>query len=212
MQADLPPTRVDPERVRVLVEEILARPEYEALAPNPVQRALLAVVEVAGRVLERLYAAAGELSVVGAALVALVAIVVVLLVAAFLRGVRRERRLAAEVAGGGRTAGEWAAEAEGHEQAQRWRDALRCRYGELIAALAQRGLIDEVPGRTAREYLAAGGAALPAARADLEAVTAAFEAAWYGRRAVTAGDVAALRDARERVMAAAQRPLEATLR
>ena len=54
--------------------------------------------------------------------------------------------------GGARTAAQWRAEAAAHDAAGRWREALRCRYRALVAELAGRGLVEEIPGRTSGEY------------------------------------------------------------
>lgn len=93
----------------------------------------------------------------------------------------------------GRASEDWAADAAGHELAGRWREALRCRYRALIADLAQRGLLDEVPGRTTGEYRSELAINLPASAVPFRALTELFERAWYGHVPVRSDDVAALR-------------------
>jgi hypothetical protein len=63
----------------------------------------------------------------------------------------------------------------------RYREALRCRYCALVGELAQRGLLDEVPGRTSGEYERVVRAVVPGAAPQFAWVTALFESCWYGR-------------------------------
>ncbi len=63
----------------------------------------------------------------------------------------------------------------------RFREALRCRYCALVGELAQRGLVDEVPGRTSGDYERLVRAVVPAAAQQFAWVTALFESCWYGR-------------------------------
>jgi hypothetical protein len=74
----------------------------------------------------------------------------------------------------------WRAEAERLEAEGRWAEALRARYRELIADLAEAGIIAEIPGRTAGEYRGDLAAGRPADAPAFEAATGLFEGAWYG--------------------------------
>lgn len=182
--AELPAPTLDPDQVRQVVERILARPEYRENEPGLLQQIFGFLAEWIGRLLEVILGAGrtGPLGLV--VLLALVAAVTVL-VLRFVSGVRRSAVRDAELAAGvGRSPQEWEAEAEEHEQAGRWGAALRCRYRQMLAMLAAQGLVDEIPGRTSGEYLAEAVANLPAAQADLAAVTAAFERVWYGNEPV----------------------------
>jgi hypothetical protein len=85
---------------------------------------------------------------------------------------------------------EWRADAEAAERAGQWRQALRCRYRALVAELADRGLVEEVAGRTAGEYRAEVAGAAPAVAAPFAGATELFERAWYGE-APTGQDEAA---------------------
>ncbi|QBI21198.1 DUF4129 domain-containing protein [Egibacter rhizosphaerae] len=89
----------------------------------------------------------------------------------------------------GRTAASWRSLAEAHEHDGEWRDALRCHYRALLAELVAAERVEEVPGRTPREYLAAVSEDAPAFTSPLEAATDAFEAAWYGHQPVGPDDV-----------------------
>lgn len=178
--AELPSPTLDPEQVRRVVEEVLARPEYREREPGFLQRLLDVVSEAVGRLLEAILGA-GTTSPLGLIVLLVLAGAITVLVLRFASGMRRSAARGAELARGtGRSPRDWEAEAEEHEREGRWRDALRCRYRLMLASLAAQGLVDEIPGRTSGEYLAEARANLPAARAELEAVTAAFEQVWYG--------------------------------
>lgn len=196
--ADLPPPTVDPERVRQTVEEVLSRPEYAPLEPSLLERLQQWLVEQLGRVIDAVGGSAGG---VIAWVVVLLGLAIVAAVAArVVRGLRPDRDVGDEAMGmTGRRAADWAADAAGHEEAGRWRDALRCRYRQLVAELAAAGLVEEAPGRTTGEYLAQIRDRLPEANANATAVTRAFEATWYGNAPVTEAEVAAFRQATDEV-------------
>ncbi|MGH8904819.1 MAG: DUF4129 domain-containing protein [Egibacteraceae bacterium] len=188
----LPPPTVDPEQVRRTVGEVLARPEYRPLRPSLLDRAWGWVLDRIGRLLDALGGTGGDL-VAWAVVLAILAVFVAVTVW-FLRGVRADPDVVGPVTGAiGRTPADWAAEAAAHEQAGRWREALRCRYRELIAELALAGLVEEMPGRTTGEYLAELRASLPGADPGATALTRAFEAVWYGSMPASGSDVQALR-------------------
>lgn len=189
---DLPSRGADPERVRRVVEGVLSRPEYAAAEPSLVDRARLWVLDRLGRLLDLLFSS-GRASLLGTVVLGLAVAATAVLAARFLRGVRRdpERSATAGSEPPGRAASDWLDDAARHEDARRWRDALRCRYRALVAELAAAGLVDEVPGRTSGEYLAELTRGAPVAQGPLAAATRAFESAWYGGRTVDAGDVAA---------------------
>jgi len=139
------------------------------------------VLDWIGRLFDRLTGAAGPGSVVGLIIVAAAVAVVVVLLARFARSVQRDRVSGVRVSGQvGRPATDWRAEAAAHEAAGRWRDALRCRYRALVADLAARGLVDEIPGRTSGEYRREVAASLPDAAPEFSDATDLFERAWYG--------------------------------
>lgn len=188
----LPPPTVDAEQVKRIVGEVLARPEYRLSRPSLLDRVWGWALDQLGRLLDALGAQGGAL--VGWAVVLAVLAVLMAVAVWFLRGVRADPDIVDPVTGAtGRTGAGWAAEASGHEQAGRWREALRCRYRELIAELAAAGLVEEVPGRTTGEYLAALRVSLPGADPSATALTRAFEAVWYGNAPASRQDVQELR-------------------
>jgi hypothetical protein len=107
---------------------------------------------------------------------------------------------AAVPAGRRRSAAEWRAEADAQERAGAWREAVRSRYRALVADLASRGVVEEVPGRTAGEYRREVGRALPGAAGDFAGATELFEVAWYGHADTGAQQAAHLRDLTDRVL------------
>lgn len=76
---------------------------------------------------------------------------------------------------------EWRRQAERLAAEGRFREALRCRYRALVADLAWRGVVDEIPGRTSGDYERLVGARLPEVSAQFSTITRLFERCWYGR-------------------------------
>jgi hypothetical protein len=202
--SDLPAPTRDPAQARRVVREVLARREFRPPDRPLFNRAMDWLLELVGRALAALgNSPAG--GIVGLLLLALALLGVGLVVARFSRGMTRSPELAAALpAAARRPPAEWLAEAEAHEAAGEWRQAVRCRYRAVVAELAARGLLEEVPGRTAGEYRGEVGRGLPAAAADFAGVTELFEGAWYGRRATGAEQAAHLRDLSRRVLAEAR--------
>jgi hypothetical protein len=192
---DLPEPVVTGGEARRAVTDVLSRPEYAELEPNAFERARDALLEAIGRALDAL-AGTGAGTAVGYVALVILGGIVGLLAWRLLRGLRPDVGVDGPLSGDvGRSSEQWAAESEAHEQAGRFRDAVRCRYRALIAALAGGGLLDEIPGRTAGEYLTAVRADIPAAAEPFATATRVFEAAWYGPEEVTAAHAAAAREA-----------------
>jgi hypothetical protein len=190
----------DPQQVREVVREVLSRPEFRPPRRSLTERLFDWVLELIGRLLAAL-GGSGAGGIVGLILLALVLVGVGVLAARFSRGLTPSPEVTAAVPGGRRRpAAEWRAEAEAHERAGAWREAVRSRYRALVADLAARGLVEEVPGRTAGEYRRQVGRALPEAATDFAGATELFEVAWYGRSSTGAGDAAHLRDLADRVL------------
>jgi hypothetical protein len=191
---DLPAPARDPDRVREAVREVLARPEFRPPDRTLLQRALDWLLEQVGRLLAEL-GASGAGGIVGLAVLALALLGVGLLAARFSRGMTPSPEVRAAVPGAPRRpAADWRAEAEAHERAGAWRAAVRCRYRALVAELAARGLVDEVPGRTAGEYRREVRRSLPDAAADFAGATELFELAWYGRAETGAQEASRVRE------------------
>ena len=189
----------DPQQVREVVREVLSRPEFRPPQRSLTERLFDWVLELIGRLLAAL-GGSGAGGIVGLILLALVLVGVGVLAARFSRGLTPSPEVAAVPGGRWRPAAEWRAEAEAHERAGAWREAVRSRYRALVADLAARGLVEEVPGRTAGEYRGEVGRAAPAAAADFAGATELFEVAWYGRADTGAREAAHLRDLSDRVL------------
>jgi hypothetical protein len=198
--ADLPrPTR-DPKHVVDTVHRVLARAEYRRPGPSFLSRVERDVLDWIARVLDSLVRAG-----IAAWIVPVLALLVALAVWRLFRDVTRDAGRAIEVSTVPfRAPADWRAEAEAHEKAGEWRQALRCRYRALVADLAGRGILEEVPGRTAGEYRIELGQTLPAAAPAFRGATELFEGAWYGRRPTAAPDSARFRQLADQVLESAR--------
>ncbi|MDP9452222.1 MAG: DUF4129 domain-containing protein [Actinomycetota bacterium] len=197
----LPEPQLDAGRVRSTIEAILARPEF---APEPrswLERLRDLVLERLGDLLAALLDA-GAGGLVGWVVVAVLGVVAVVLALRLTRGLRPDPVAAPGTEPApGRSAVDWRADAAAHEAAGQWRAALRCRWRALVADLAGRGLVEEVPGRTAGEYRRQVAEVLPEAASDFDAATTLFEEAWYGEHPVGAEQAERLRALSRRVLA-----------
>ena len=205
---ELPTPVPPPQGVRETAEEVLSRPEFRQPPKSLYERATQWLDEQLNRVLSTLLSGGRGSVLAWIALFAVLALVGFLLWR-FVTTARRDPRargvpldVTTEVR---RTPAEWERDADEHERAGRWRDALRCRYRALVARLGKAGVVDDDdPSRTPREHRLEAGNALPAdaARSFAEAVDL-FERAWYGQRPMGEGDGARFRSLAEGVLAAA---------
>ena len=131
-------------------------------------------------------------------------VVIVFAVYRLARAIHRERgrRSGAVTAADdvGRPPSEWLAAAAAHEACGEWNDAVRCRYRALVAELAVRGLLEEVPGRTSGEYRRLLADALPVGAPPFSTASDVFDRAWYGFRSADAVDAETVRTAADTVM------------
>jgi len=198
--AELRPPQREPAAARDAARRVLARPEYRRPAPTLLQRARRWAVEQLERLLGGLLGdGRGETLFWVVAGVGL--LVVVVMVVRFSRGVTADsaRRVSAPVTGR-RTAAEWRAEADAHEAAGRWRAGLRCRYRALVAELVERGLVDDVPGRTAGEYRSEVRERVPEVAEPFGGATDLFERAWYGNRPTGEDEASAFEQLADKVV------------
>ncbi len=201
VMAELPVSRRDPDQVAAAVHRVLSRPEYQQPAKPWLTRIRDDIIDWLGRVLATV-AGAG----IGAWIMLAVVLALVVLVAVrIFRDVSRDPASGVSVyTARSRPPADWRAEAEAHERAGEWRQALRCRYRALVADLAGRGLLEEVPGRTAGEYRAELNASLPVASPSFRGATELFEGAWYGHQPTDQGDAVRFRQLADSVLAAAR--------
>jgi hypothetical protein len=172
--------------VHAATDQILSERQFAPPSQPWWQRAIGWVDHQLGRLFGHPFGAHGlngPTQAIDLVLAGVVTVIVLLLVVRFARRVRTDPGVEMRAqAGPRRPAAEWAAEADRHQAAGEWRQALRCRYRALVAELAQRGVVEEIPGRTARDYARLVGASRPGLAGPFGEASALFEAAWYGSR------------------------------
>jgi hypothetical protein len=195
----------DPDVVRRTTEQVLSQADYtQGEGPSLIDRLLGAILEQLGIFLLRFSGGGGgDRSTVAAVVLVGIILALVVAIVVFLRRLRRSATVDPVVEGQlGRTHRAWGEEALARERDGDLRGALRCRYRQSIARLAQAGLVDEIPGRTTGEYLRAVGRALPEARSPFALMTTRFEEVWYGGQDVSDGDLRTFEDHQRQVDAA----------
>ena len=197
----LPPPSHGGDEIRRAAREILSRPEFHRPPRSIPQR----ILDWLRDVVDRLLAAASPGTAAGLVVLVIVLAVVVVLLIRVGRTVRRDPGGVVMHEDVGRPATDWRAEAARHEAAGQWREALRCRYRALVADLAARGLVDEIPGRTTGEYRAEVAVSVPSVDRDFGEVTDLFERAWYGALEAGPDDNERIRGASDRVLQGAGR-------
>lgn len=189
---DEPPV-VDPDAARRAADDILSDPAYAEPQQSVLDRALEWVLDRLGSVFGS-GAGGGPGNLIGWLVVlALVAGAVWLLAKAVRVPSIRRREVDDELRYGTEThrdASVWSAEAARRAAAGDHRGALRCRHQALAARLVDRGVVEDVPGRTAGEYRDVARVRRPDVAAEMDTVTAAFDDVWYGSGAVDAGGYA----------------------
>jgi hypothetical protein len=194
-----------PDEVRDAIGEVLGRPEFQRPPPGLVQRLREAVLDLLERALGA-FLGGGRGTLIAWAIFAAAVLAIVFLTTRFARGVTRDPgRAVPSVATPRRGAAEWRADAEAAERAGQWRQALRCRYRALVAELADRGLVEEVAGRTAGEYRADVAGAAPGVAAPFAGATELFEGAWYGDRPTGQDEAARFRGLADEVLSGTRR-------
>ena len=195
----LAPSDLEPSQIRQVTERVLDRPEFVAAGPGLLDRIWRTLLDWLARLLD-VVGSGRRGDIVGTAILIAASLAVAFLTVRLVRGVRRDRGTGKRRRGrGGRSASDWLRLALELEARGDWAGALRCRYRALLAEFVDAGIVDEVAGRTARDYLREVTAAAPTTSAALAEVTEAFEATWYDRRPVTAGDVDAVATAADTV-------------
>lgn len=183
--------------IRRRAREILSRPEFQPKPKTLYQRVVDFLSERLDRVL-RLLLGGGRSAIIGwiiiVAVLALVGYLVVRLTRNRLAVAPARPPEPAVETEPRRRAVDWKNEAAAHEQRGEWRLALRCRYRALVADLAGRGVVEEIPGRTAGEYRAEVWGNAPAAVEPFTRATRLFERAWYGNLPTDATQSTELRE------------------
>lgn len=194
---------IDAEQVRHAAEEVLDRPAYRELHPDPLARV---INEVRSWIAEQLFglftgSAAENVGMIIAIVV--VAVVVVLGIVALL-GVRS--RAAADLVvdeQGALTPAEALAAADEARASGDLVTAVRRRYGALVLLLVERDVLPQLPGTTVGEVDSAVARAAPACASQVMDAGRALADIVYGHRQATADDddlvAEAVRRAREAI-------------
>lgn len=189
---DLPVPTHEPGDVQRTARRILARPEYKfSDEPGLVQRLIRDAGDWVARQLSRFSVSLGLPPVpewlgwaVLGVLLALLVILIYRTRARWLHAGSRPRTTrggATVVVAADEDAMDWAAEVVRCEAEGAWREGLRARYRVLVGELAARGIIPDLAGRTAGEFVADVRVRAPGAARAFAAATAVFEEVWYGR-------------------------------
>lgn len=192
----------DPGAARQAAHRILSEPQFRQPPESIVDRVRHWIGQQLAKALDA--ALAGHLTILGAALLIVVVALTVWLVVRTLRQAGDPAARRVVVSPVRRAPEDWLAEADAAERRGAWREALRARYRALIADLARRGLVDEVPGRTTGEYRTEVARTLPLAAADFSGATDLFELTVYGDEPAGPDDAARVRQLAERVVAGAR--------
>ena len=201
----LPVPDFTPQHVHDLTKRILAEPQFRQ-APKPwLQR----LDDWLGRELDRLFNAfvtGGATTAIAWLIAAAAVVTAAILLRRFGRRLQRDPGVQVHTTPRRRwTSADWRAQAAEHRKSGEWREAIRCSYRALIAALAERGVVEEVPGRTTREYEELVKRHLPGGVPDFGSATELFEAIWYGHYDGTDSDDDRMRELGDRVLAVASR-------
>jgi hypothetical protein len=210
-----PPPVHDPDDVRRAADEVLSRPEFGDAPLTLLERIARWIVDRFGDLFGELPSGSpgapggGGSGLLTLLLLAAVVVVLVLVVRALLRQPRLRRTDAdpeptIDVTEHLSASG-WERQAAEHEAEGRWKQALRCRFRALLERLADRGVIDEVPGRTTGELRAEVAGRAPGADADFAAAADLFDVAWYGDADTGPDEVRRLVELAAAVLAATER-------
>jgi hypothetical protein len=193
-----------PAAIRRAAHDIVSRPEFRPTPKTPIERLRTWAYHQLGRLINDVITA-GPHGIIGALLaLILVAGLVIIIVRAVRATSTNPVRAGLAVNGPRRTPADWLAEVARCEAVGDWRGALRSRYRGLVAELARRGLLEEIPGRTTGEYRRAVDANLPNRSDDFGDATELFEHAWYGDEPTDAPASARFRALAERVLEGAR--------
>lgn len=201
---------LEPDQIRDQAHEVLSRPEFQR-SKSPLAKAWEWIVDH----LPHFGGGGGTFAGVGQVLQWLLLILLVAGVALLIWWVARNwvgggRRKDREEAVHSeldtrRTVTQWRKAAERYEAAGDWKEALRCRYAELVGRLVQRDLAPATLGRTTGELRIDVGSSLPTVGDEFSEATLLFELAWYGARPTGPDENRRFRELAE-LVAAAQPP------
>lgn len=195
--AGLPGVDHDPSRVRETARDLLADPPFREEPRGIIEEFAVWLGErLATGLAWLLDAFAGQGSLLAWVVVAVATVLLVIAVWHWTRGTLAGRSVRpAAPSAPRRSAEDWLVETREHEAAGRWREAVRARYGALVAALIESGIVDELPGRTVRELDREVAVAAPTLAGSVRRAGERFEAVWYGNVAAHPDDAAVVGEA-----------------
>jgi hypothetical protein len=175
----------DPDEARRWAEQELAKPEYAAAEPTPFDR----IAQAIGDFLAGLFRGGVGLSGWdGLLTVTVIVLVSALVVAAFLiwgrpRALRRSQASVVELFGADeRPAADLRREARARAAAGDWNAAIVLAFRGLARGVAERGIVDPLPGATVHAFARDAARAFPGEQERLDAAAAAFDDVRYLRR------------------------------
>ncbi|MGW2637174.1 DUF4129 domain-containing protein [Streptomyces sp. NPDC001348] len=179
---DEPPVTISRDPARDAARRELAKRMYHQNDPSLLERALNALWDWVGRVLN----AASSATPGGTLGLAVAVLAVVAVLAALWWRLGTPRRgptsAAALFDDRPRSAAEHRAAAEAHAAQGHWNQAVQERMRAIVRALEERALLDVRPGRTADEAAAEAGRSLPSHTDRLRAAAREFDDVTYGGR------------------------------
>ncbi|MFJ8794818.1 DUF4129 domain-containing protein [Streptomyces sp. NPDC102462] len=179
---DEPPVTVGRDPAREAARRELAKRMYHENDPSLLQRAMNAIWDWLGKVLDTAASATpgGTLGLI----IVVLAVIAVLAALWWRLGTPRRRPAAAPALFDERprSAAEHRAAAEAHAAQGHWNQAVQERMRAVVRALEERALLDVRPGRTADEAASEAGRALPPHTDRLHAAARAFDDVTYGGR------------------------------
>jgi Domain of unknown function (DUF4129) len=191
--------------VRDRARQILGERQFRGHSESIVQRFENWMARTFDHILGAFFSGGG-LTAVGVIVAVAIVVAALVLAARFALRVQADPKLARSSRNRvSRQPVEWAAQAALHEAAGEWRDALRCRYRALVAELSLRGVLEEIPGRTAREYENQVQVRLPSSGPAFDEASDLFEAAWYGNQVSGYGESERFKELAARVLTEAPR-------
>lgn len=181
----------DPDLVRRTAERIVGGPPYRDTDAGLLRRTLQRILDTIGGALADALGAIGGTPALAWAIAAVGLVLLGLVVWRATRGasIGGHGDRAVPLPGSDRSAASWQAEAEAHLAAGHLEAALRARYAAAVVTLLERGLIDDVPGRTIRELDQELSRAAPALAPVLATAGARVERVVFGDERATSDDL-----------------------
>lgn len=160
----------DPEAVRQLARDLLSESPFRDHQPSATEQLLERAGVFLGELLGRFLAAVSGDTTVAWAIVIVGTVLLLAAVWRWTRGLRVSGGVEVEVPDlRGRSSADWRQASEEAAAARDLERALRLRYLAIVAGLVERGVLQDLPGRTIREL----DAELARVRPDLSAAVAA---------------------------------------